>query len=164
MPDFKTIADFRKKNGEAIGKVCSEFVVLCRRLELLSEASVAIDGSKFKAVNTRDRNFTQAKMKRRLPQIDESITRYLSQLDSADRQGKRYRSTKPSLRPCKHGSIGTRIRCLGSKSATGRLADLIRTPHPRELLSLELQILRAWRFQIDRELESSWLHNRQVWR
>ena len=66
MPDFKTIADFRKDNGEAIRKVCREFVVLCRRLELFSEASVAIDGSKFKAVNTRDRNFTQAKMQRRL--------------------------------------------------------------------------------------------------
>jgi TolA-binding protein len=87
MPDFKTIADFRKDNGEAIPKVCREFVVLCRHLELFSEASVAIDGSKFKAVNTRDRNFTQAKMQRRLEQINESIARYLSQLDSADRQG-----------------------------------------------------------------------------
>ena len=66
MPDFKTIADFRKDNGEAIRKVCRELVVLCRRLELFSDASVAIDGSKFKAVNTRDRNFTQAKMQRRL--------------------------------------------------------------------------------------------------
>ena len=86
-PDFKTIADFRKDNGAAICKVCREFVLLCRRLELLSAASVAIDGSKFKAVNARDKNFTQAKMKRRLEQIDESIARYLSQLDSADRQG-----------------------------------------------------------------------------
>src|SRR5580698_4429925 len=73
MPDFKTIADFRKDNGEAIRRVCREFVVLCGRLELFSEASVAIDGSKFKAVNTRDRNFTQAKMQRRLAQIDEKI-------------------------------------------------------------------------------------------
>ena len=87
MPDFKTVADFRKDNGEAIRKVCREFVLLCRRLELFSEGSVAIDGSKFKAVNARDRNFTQAKMQRRLEQIDESIARYLSQLDSADRQG-----------------------------------------------------------------------------
>jgi hypothetical protein len=87
MPDFKTVADFRKDNGEAIRKVCREFVLLCRRLELFSEGSVAIDGSKFKAVNARDRNFTQAKMQRRLEQIDESIVRYLSQLDSADRQG-----------------------------------------------------------------------------
>jgi transposase len=87
MPDFKTVADFRQDNGEAIRKVCREFVLLCRRLELFSEGSVAIDGSKFKAVNARDRNFTQAKMQRRLEQIDESIARYLSQLDSADRQG-----------------------------------------------------------------------------
>ena len=62
-------------------------MVLCRRIDLFSDASIAIDGSKFKAVNTRDRNFTQAKMQRRLEQIDESINRYLSQLDSADRQG-----------------------------------------------------------------------------
>jgi transposase len=87
MPDFKTIADFRKDNGGAIRKVCRAFVLLCRRLELFGEASVAIDGSKFKAVNARDRNFTQGKMQRRLQQIDESIARYLSQLDSADRQG-----------------------------------------------------------------------------
>jgi transposase len=86
-PDFKTIADFRKDNSEAICKVCREFVALCRRIDLLGEASVAIDGSKFKAVNARDRNFTQTKMKRRLEQIDESIKRYLSQLDTADRQG-----------------------------------------------------------------------------
>jgi transposase len=87
MPDFKTIADFRKDNGQAIRKVCRAFVLLCRRLDLLGDASVAIDGSKFKAVNARDRNFTEAKMKRRLEQIDESIARYLSQLDTADRQG-----------------------------------------------------------------------------
>src|SRR5712672_3600429 len=87
MPDFKTIADFRKDNGEAICKVCRAFVLLCRRLGLFGDASVAIDGSKFKAVNNRDKNFTEAKMKRRLEQIDESIARYLSQLDTADRQG-----------------------------------------------------------------------------
>jgi len=76
MPDFKTIADLSKDNGEAVRRVCREFVVLCRRLELFSEASVAIDGSKFKAVSTRDRNFTQGKMQRRLAQIDESIARW----------------------------------------------------------------------------------------
>src|SRR4029077_2295003 len=86
-PDFKTIADFRKDNCKAIREVCREFVALCRKLDLLSVASVAIDGSKFKAVNARDKNFTEAKMKRRLEQIDESIARYLSQLDTADRQG-----------------------------------------------------------------------------
>ncbi len=70
-PDHKTIADFRKDNGRAIRKVCARFVALCRRLDLFAEASVAIDGAKFKAVNTRDRNFTRAKMKRRMEQIEE---------------------------------------------------------------------------------------------
>ena len=86
VPDHKTIADFRRDNGGAIRKVCARFVALCRQLELFAEASVAIDGSKFKAVNSRDRNFTRAKMARRLEQIEQSVARYLDQLDSADRQ------------------------------------------------------------------------------
>ena len=86
VPDHKTIADFRKDNGGPIRKVCAQFVALCRRLGLLAAASVAIDGSKFKAVNNRDRNFTAAKMKRRVAQIEESVAGYLNQLDSADRQ------------------------------------------------------------------------------
>jgi len=86
VPDHKTIADFRKDNGRAIRQVCSRFVTLCRTLGLLAQASVAIDGSKFKAVNNRDRNFTHAKMKRRMEQIEKSVARYLQQLDSADRQ------------------------------------------------------------------------------
>ena len=86
VPDHKTIADFRKDSGPAIRKVCAQFVTLCRQLGLLATASVAIDGSKFKAVNNRDRNFTAAKMKRRMAQIEESVARYLHQLDSADRQ------------------------------------------------------------------------------
>ena len=86
VPDHKTIADFRKDNGPAIRKVCAQFVALCRELGLLANASVAIDGSKFKAVNTRDKNFTRAKMERRLAQIEESVGRYLSQLDTADLQ------------------------------------------------------------------------------
>ncbi len=84
-PDFKTIANFRKDNGRAIRNVCRQFVVLCQKLDLFTQAVVAIDGSKFKAVNNRDRNFTKAKLKRRLEQIEESIARYLSQLDTADR-------------------------------------------------------------------------------
>ncbi len=84
-PDFKTIADFRKNNGPAIRLVCREFILLCKKLNLFTEAFVGIDGSKFKAVNNRDRNFTKAKMQRRLQQIDESIARYLSQIASADR-------------------------------------------------------------------------------
>jgi len=85
-PDHKTIADFRRDNGPAIRKVCAQFVALCRAIGLLTRASVAIDGSKFKAVNNRDKNFTRAKMERRLAQIEESVARYLSQLDTADRQ------------------------------------------------------------------------------
>src|SRR6202051_1416811 len=86
VPDHKTIADFRKDNGRAIRQVCARFIMLCRSLGLFTNASVAIDGSKFKAVNNRDKNFTRAKMERRLAQIEESVARYLRQLDSADRQ------------------------------------------------------------------------------
>jgi transposase len=85
-PDFKTIADFRHDNGKAIRQVCKEFVVLCRSLNLFSDAIVAIDGSKFKAVNNRDKNFTDRKLKARMQQLEESITRYLAELDRADRQ------------------------------------------------------------------------------
>ena len=83
-PDFKTIADFRKDNGEAIRLVCREFVMLCKKLNLLSDTLVAIDGSKFKAVNSRDRNFTRAKMRRRLEAVESSIERYLERLAEAD--------------------------------------------------------------------------------
>jgi transposase len=85
-PDFKTIANFRKDNGVAIRKVCSQFVRLCRQLDLFSEATVAIDGSKFKAVNNRDRNYTANKIARRREQIETSIERYLSALDTVDLQ------------------------------------------------------------------------------
>jgi len=84
-PDFKTIADFRRDNGPGIRSVCRRFVELCRDLKLFSQAAVAIDGSKFKAVNARDRNFTSAKVQKRQEQIDESIKRYLAALDTADR-------------------------------------------------------------------------------
>jgi transposase len=85
-PDFKTIADFRRDNGRAIRKVCREFVVLCRKAKLFADAFVAIDGSKFKGMNNRDKNFTKAKVKRRFKQIDESIARYLSEMESLDRR------------------------------------------------------------------------------
>jgi len=90
-PDFKTIADFRHDNGQAICKVCSQFVLLCRKLNLFSQSLVAIDGSKFKAVNNRDKNFTQHKVRARMQQLQESIERYLAELDRADRD--------PSLLP-----------------------------------------------------------------
>jgi transposase len=86
MPDFKTIANFRKDNGPAIRGACRQFIVLCRQLNLFSEAMVAVDGTKFKAVNNRDRNFTSAKVQKRMEQIEASINRYLSALDTADRE------------------------------------------------------------------------------
>jgi transposase len=84
-PDFKTIADFRKDNGGAITKVCSQFIALCRKMKVFSHAVVAIDGSKLKAVNSRDRNFTAGKVKARRKQLEESVARYLAELDRADR-------------------------------------------------------------------------------
>ena len=116
VPDHKTIADFRKDNGRGIRKVCVQFVTLCRQFGLLADASVAIDGAKFKAVNTRDRNFTKGKMKRRLAQIEDSVARYLGQLDSADRQ-------EPSLaRTTKIDHLNDKIAKL--KQEMERLAEL----------------------------------------
>lgn len=85
-PDFKTISNFRRENGPAIRAVCAQFIELCRRLNLFTKAIVAIDGSKFKAVNNRDKNFTVAKVAKRLEQVDASIARYLTALDRADRE------------------------------------------------------------------------------
>lgn len=84
-PDFKTIADFRKDHGDAIRRVCREFVLLCRRLKLFADGVIAIDGSKFKAVNNRDKNFSSRKIEVRMQQLEHSISRYLAELDRADR-------------------------------------------------------------------------------
>lgn len=85
-PDFKTIADFRRDNGSAIKATCRQFMMICKQLNLFAESLIAIDGSRFKAVNNRDRNFTKAKVKRRVAAIDKSLDRYLDQLASLDRQ------------------------------------------------------------------------------
>jgi transposase len=105
MPDFKTIANFRKDNGKSIRRVCRQFIVLCRELNLFSQALVAIDGSKFKAVNNRDKNFTAAKMKRRLATINESIERYLRAMDTADR-------AEPEVAALKKGRLQDKIEAL----------------------------------------------------
>src|SRR5467141_4790866 len=84
IPDHKTIADFRKDSGPAIKQVCVQFIELCRQMGLLATASIAIDGSKFKAVNTRDKNFTRGKVERRRAQLEKSVARYLAQLDTTD--------------------------------------------------------------------------------
>jgi len=104
-PDFKTIANFRKDNGKAIRSVCRQFVVLCRQLDLFSQAIVAIDGSKFKAVNNRDRNFTSAKVQRRVEQIEESIERYLAAMDTADRE-------EPTVAEAKTSRLQDKITAL----------------------------------------------------
>lgn len=105
MPDFKTIANFRKDNGKAIRRVCQQFIVLCRELNLFSRALVAIDGSKFKAVNNRDKNFTAAKMERRMAAINESIERYLTSMDTADR-------AEPEVAALKKGRLQDKIDAL----------------------------------------------------
>ena len=83
-PDFKTIARFRNENGPAIRKVCSQFVELCRRLNLFADSMIAIDGSKFKAVNNCDKNYTQAKIKTRMQEVEKNIQQYLDDLEAAD--------------------------------------------------------------------------------
>ena len=85
-PDFKTIADFRRDNGEAIRAVCRQFVLLCREIGLIAGGTVAVDGSRFKAVNTGDKNYTPGAIGLRQEQVDASIARYLGMLDTADRQ------------------------------------------------------------------------------
>lgn len=110
-PDFKTIANFRKENGKAIRNVCRQFVVLCQQLDLFSDAVVAIDGSKFKAVNSSDRNFTDAKLKRRMAEIEANISRYLAELDTADRQ-------EPAAAQSRTVRLNDKIAALKSQMAT----------------------------------------------
>ena len=93
-PDFKTIADFRRDNGPAIRAACRQFIVLCRQLDLFAHAVAAIDGSKFKAVNTRDKSFTRASIQRRMEQVEASIERYMSALETADRHDGEIAETK----------------------------------------------------------------------
>jgi len=107
-PDFKTIANFRKDNGKAIRGVCRQFVLLCRELGLLTETLVAIDGSKFKAVNNRDRNFTNAKLKRRMQDLEAGIERYFRALDTADR-------AQPEVAALKTARLADRIEALKAK-------------------------------------------------
>jgi transposase len=122
MPDFKTIADFRKDNGDAIRQVCREFVELSRQIGLFSEAMVAIDGSKFKAVNNRDKNFTPHKLQARRQQLEASIARYLDDLDRADRN--------PTTTP------PARVTQLKEKIAAVK-------KHVRKLRTIERQLLQT---------------------
>ena len=107
-PDFKTIARFRKDNGKAIRGVCRQVVLLCRELGLLTETLVAIDGSKFKAVNNRDRNFTRAKLKRRMKDLQAGIERYFRALDTAER-------AQPEVAALKTTRLQDKIEALKAK-------------------------------------------------
>jgi len=129
MPDFKTIADFRKDNGPAIRNVCRQFVVLCRELDLFAEAIVAIDGSKFKAVNNRDKNFTQAKMQRRMKEIEESIGRYLADMDTADR-------AEPVVAQAKKARLQDKITALKQRMQQLRKIDRQLAAAPEKQISL----------------------------
>src|SRR5947199_10172066 len=139
VPDHKTIADFRKDNGPAIRKVCAQFVALCREIGLLTKASVAIDGSKFKAVNNRDKNFTRAKMERRLAQIEESVARYLGQLDTADLQ-------EPSeALAAKTMHLKEKLAKLASEVQRLRAIEKAMLASPDQQISLTALIHAQWR-------------------
>lgn len=129
MPDFKTIASFRKDNGKAIRGVCRQFVVLCRQLGLFSEALVAVDGAKFKAVNNRDRNFTSAKLQRRMEEIESSINRYLAALDTADRQ-------EPSVAQAKSVRLQDKITALKAQMQALKAIEVRLNETPDKQISL----------------------------
>ena len=128
-PDFKTIANFRKDNGPAMRKVCRQFIVLCRQLNLFTQALVAIDGSKFKAVNNRDKNFTAAKMQRRMAQIEESIARYLVALDTADR-------AEPEIAELKKGHLQAKIAALKERMQQLQVIEAQMRANPDQQVSL----------------------------
>jgi len=126
-PDFKTIADFRKDNGPAIRATCRRFVDLCRKLELFGHALAAIDGSKFKAVNARDRNYTRSKLKKRMDQVEASIARYMAAMETADRQ-------EGELAQAKSGRLKDKIAQLREQMAAFKaLAPVVEAAPDRQL-------------------------------
>ena len=129
MPDFKTIARFRKENAKAIRSVCRQFVVLCEQLRLFSEALVAIDGAKFKALNNRDRNFTRAKLQRRMEEIESSINRYLTALDTADRQ-------EPAVAQAKAERLQDKITALKAQMQALKEIEVQLNESPDKQISL----------------------------
>ena len=128
-PDFKTIANFRHQNGSAVRKVCRQFIEMCRQLDLFTHALVAIDGSKFKAVNSRDKNFTEAKLKRRIAMIEESIRNYLRAMDTADR-------SEPELAQLKKGRLQEKIAALKRQMQELKAVEAQLREHPDEQVSL----------------------------
>jgi transposase len=129
MPSFKTIADFRKDNRKAIRRVCTEFVGICRALELFSATLVAIDGSKFKAVNSRDKNFTQKSVKRRLKKTQANIDRYLAMLDQADQE-------EPEIREVSAAELKQKIASMEAKMEQLKIHEADVEAHPDSQVSL----------------------------
>lgn len=138
-PDFKTIADFRRNNGPGIRNVCKRFVAMCRQLKIFSQAIVAIDGSKFKAVNSRDRNVTPGKIDRRQEQIEQSIQRYLDALETADRTQPVEAETKTDRLQEKIGKLREQMRQLnGMKEQLETVPDgqiSLTDPDARSMIS-----------------------------
>ena len=132
-PDFKTIADFRRENGDALRATCRHFVMLCRQVGLLAGGVVAVDGSRFKAVNTRDRNFTPAAVRRRIEQVETSIVRYLAALDTADRQEAEVTELRtPRLIRAARRTSGSAARAAGDGDARrGRAGPTDLADRPR---------------------------------
>src|SRR3984885_2615510 len=128
-PDFKTIADFRKDNGPAIRATCRRFVDLCRKLELFTHALAAIDGSKFKAGKARDKNYTRAKLKKRMDQVEASIARYMAAMETADRQ-------EGELAQAKSGRLKDKIAQLREQMATFKALEPLVEAAPDQQLSL----------------------------
>jgi hypothetical protein len=141
-PDFKTIADFRKDHGPAIRNVCREFVLLCRRLQLFADGIVAIDGSKFKAVNNRDKNFSNRKIEVRRQQLEHSINRYLAELDRADRQPELVLPERVSRLQQKVSKIKEQMHELGQMEqrlqATGERQVSLTDPDARSMATSRL--------------------------
>ena len=144
MPDFKTIADFRKDNRQAIRRVCMEFVGVCRELKLFSATLVAIDGSKFKAVNSRDKNFTKKSVKRRLQKTQANIDRYLAKLDAVDKE-------EPEIREVTATELKQKIASMEAKMEELKRHEAEVEAHPDKQVSLTDPDARiddeGWRWQ-----------------
>ena len=129
MPDYKTIADFRKDNRKAIRRVCVEFVGVCRELKLFSATLVAIDGSKFKAVNSRDKNFTRKSVQRRLEKTQANIDRYLAKLDAVDTE-------EPEIREVTAAALKQKIASMEAKMEALKQHEVDVQAHPDNQVSL----------------------------
>ena len=148
-PDFKTIADFRKDNGPAIRSACRQFVALCRGLNLFTQAIVAIDGSRFKAVNSRDRSFSRGSIERRMEQVEASIERYLSALeheavlDAMQERLDRAPKTMRIRRQTAEHPFGTIKAWMGATHFKLRTLEKVRTEMSLHVLAYNLKRMIA---------------------